>query len=56
MCHTLEEKLEHALMYKSDIGMIQYLKTVSDPQVQAILEGPADAIRERIQSLLETLK
>ena len=55
---TLTEKMEFALTYKTDIGMINYLKTsgAADREiVRDILNGPPDTIRERIEHAVNNL-
>ena len=53
---TLPEKLEYALRYSTDSGMISYLKDIENEDVQIILQSPAHLVRGQIQSLLETLQ
>ena len=49
---TLADKLEFALAYQTDEGMINYLKTVNDPAVVEILNGPAHMVRAKIEKAL----
>ena len=42
------EKLAYALRYTTDEGMINYLKTMDDPVVNQIINGPIKQIRSRI--------
>lgn len=50
---TLSEKLEYALRYSTDAGMISYLKDIKDEAVQGILQSPADTVRQQIADLLK---
>ena len=52
----LSKVLAHALMFRTDSGLINNLKNVADWEVQEILGGPAESIREKIQALLDSLK
>lgn len=52
---TLKEKLEYALKFSSDDGMISYLKLIDDEAVQAILSSPANLVREQIEKLLASM-
>jgi|GEM_PF-1092379 len=49
------EKLEYALKFQSDEGMINYLKGIQDETVQSILESPQYLVREQIESLLSDM-
>ena len=49
---TLSEKLEYALMFQSDDGMVRYLKDIQNETVQNILKSPTHLIREQIKNLL----
>ena len=53
---TLAEKLEYALLFQSDEGMIRYLTSINDPSVQSILNSPAQSVRKEVQELLKTLQ
>ena len=53
---TLPEKLEYALRYSTDAGMISYLKDIEDEAVKSILQAPAEQIRKQIKNLLEQLQ
>ena len=53
---TLPEKLEYALRYSTDAGMISYLKDIEDEAVKNILQAPAEQIRKQIKDLLEQLQ
>lgn len=52
---TLAEKLEYALKYISDDGMIKYLENVQNEAVQNILKSPKETIRAQITDLLNNL-
>lgn len=52
---TLTEKLEYALRYTTDDGMISYLRGIDDPLVANILEQPQHLIRELVQRALQEL-
>lgn len=52
---TLADKLQYALRYETQEGMVKYLKTLDDAAVQAIVQGPVREIRSRIEQLLSTL-
>ncbi len=53
---TLWEKLEYALQYHTDDGMISYLSDLDDSRVKEILSGPRELIREKTKTLAEQLK
>ena len=53
---ALAKKLEYALQYGTDAGMISYLKDIDDESVQSILQAPAADIRNHIKDLLEQLQ
>ena len=53
---TLSEKLEYALMFQTDDGMLGYLKKIQEESVQNILSGPEHLVRDRIQELLNNVK
>ncbi len=53
---ALWEKLEFALRYQTDDGMLGYLNKLDDEQVQKILSGPQELIREKVSALAEQLK
>ena len=52
---TIPEKLEYALMFQTDDGMVRYLKDIQDETVQNILKSPQHLIREQIQNLLSNM-
>lgn len=52
---TLADKLQYALRFSTDQGMIKYLKTVEDETVQNILKAPEARVRELIANLLNSL-
>lgn len=51
----LAEKLAYALAYKTDDGMIRYLKTLDEELVKEILKEPRNMIRTLIGKALEEL-
>ena len=51
----LAEKLAYALAYKTDDGMIRYLKTLDEELVKEILKEPRHMIRTLIGKALEEL-
>ena len=53
---TLFEKLEYALKYQTDDGMISYLKNIQDKTVQDILKSPSHLIRDQIKNLLSNMQ
>ena len=55
MPQTLFEKLEYALKFQTDDGMISYLQRIDDQQVQEILKSPKDSIRTQVENLLKSL-
>jgi hypothetical protein len=52
---TLAQKLEYALRYTTDDGMISYLQDIDDPLVAKILKEPAHLIRGLVQKALQEL-
>ena len=52
---TLKEKLQYALKFSTDDGMIHYLKNIDDEAVQAILNYPSCLVREQIEKLLASM-
>lgn len=52
---NLAEKLEYALQFQSNQGMIRYLKDIQDESVQKILKSPEHLIREQIKNLLDNM-
>lgn len=53
---TLPEHLEYALQFRTDTGLINYLKALDDEAVQTILKAPAHLVRASIQELLVQLR
>ena len=53
---TLSEKLEYALMFQSDEGMLHCLKDIEDEKIRTILKSPRQSIREQIQNLLNDMQ
>ncbi len=53
--NTLAEKLEYALKFTTDDGMIRCLRSVDDEAVQAILNLPSNLVREQIEKLLASM-
>ena len=52
----LVEKLEFALSYRTNSGMLGYLKRLEDPEVAEILKRPEIQIRAGIEALVQKLK
>ena len=53
---TLAEKLEYALSFQTDDGMIHYLQGLQVESVQDILRYPKHLIREQIKKLLANMQ
>ena len=53
---TFKEKLQFALKYQYDDGMIGYLKSMNDPKIDEILQEQTDKVRGLVQELLESLE
>ena len=53
---TLPEHLEYALQFRTDTGLINYLKALDNEAVQTILKAPAHLVRASIQELLVQLR
>ncbi len=53
---TLAEKLEYALRYSTDDGMIRYLKGVDDALVANILKEPEHLIRGLVETALQEMQ
>lgn len=52
---TLSEKLEYALKFHTDDGMVNYLNGIEDETVRNILKFPQHLIREQIRKLLNEM-
>lgn len=52
----LVEKLEYALSFRTNSGMLGYLKRLDDPEVAQILQRPEAQIRAGIEALVQKLK
>ena len=52
---SLADKLQYALKYQTDEGMIGYLQKIEDDSVRQILDAPAASVRGLVRMLLETL-
>ena len=53
---TLADKLEYALRYSTDEGMLAYLNQIEEAAVQEILRSPEKDIRKQVQTLLEQVR
>ena len=49
----IREKLLYALKFQTDSGMINYLKTIENDDIQEILKSPSHLIREKIKEMLD---
>ena len=52
---SLADKLQYALKYQTDEGMISYLQKIDDDAVRQILDAPTSSVRNLVRMLLETL-